>query len=269
MDDQRIGRALKAIRVQRGWRQVDLAQRARVSPSVVGRIEHGQAASIALGKLRRVATTLGARLEAYVSWKGADLPRLIDARHAAMHEAVVGLFAALEGWIIEPEVSFSINGELGIIDVLAWHPGRRILLVGRTEDRGRRDRASARQNGSAETSRCERRSPVRLGSRRSRHLGRDRRWANEPPCCCRAPWRAPTEVPGRWSGDARLVTGPSRPDRRPQFPAKSPRGDASAQCHAHQTRTSRSATHRWSLTAPVRVPKPAKPSARPGLSRGS
>jgi hypothetical protein len=53
----------------------------------------------------------------------------MDARHAAMHEAVAGLFAALEGWVIEPEVSFSIHGERGIIDILAWHPGRRMLLV--------------------------------------------------------------------------------------------------------------------------------------------
>jgi hypothetical protein len=35
----------------------------------------------------------------------------------------------LDGWIFEPEVSFSIYGERGIIDILAWHPGRRMLLV--------------------------------------------------------------------------------------------------------------------------------------------
>ena len=28
-----------------------------------------------------------------------------------------------------PEVSFSIYGERGVIDILAWHPGRRALLV--------------------------------------------------------------------------------------------------------------------------------------------
>jgi len=38
-------------------------------------------------------------------------------------------FASFDGWVTEPEVSFSIYGERGIIDVLAWHPGRRILLV--------------------------------------------------------------------------------------------------------------------------------------------
>jgi hypothetical protein len=53
----------------------------------------------------------------------------MDSRHAAMHEAIAGLFASLGGWRFEPEVSFSIYGERGVIDVLAWHPIRRSLLV--------------------------------------------------------------------------------------------------------------------------------------------
>lgn len=129
MDDQRIGAALRAIRIRKRWRQVDLARRARVSPPVIGRIERGGIASVPLGKLRRVASTLGARLEVFVRWDGADLARLLDARHSAMHEAVAGLFASTEGWVFEPEVSFSIHGERGIIDILAWHPRRRMVLV--------------------------------------------------------------------------------------------------------------------------------------------
>jgi hypothetical protein len=35
----------------------------------------------------------------------------------------------LPEWIIEPEVTFSIFGERGSIDLLAWHPGRRVLLI--------------------------------------------------------------------------------------------------------------------------------------------
>jgi hypothetical protein len=46
-----------------------------------------------------------------------------------MHDAIARVFAGLDGWSMEPEVSFSIYGERGIIDVLAWHPVRRILLV--------------------------------------------------------------------------------------------------------------------------------------------
>ena len=46
-----------------------------------------------------------------------------------MHEVLARYFLDLPGWVVEPEVSFSIYGERGIIDVLAWHPTSRILLV--------------------------------------------------------------------------------------------------------------------------------------------
>jgi transcriptional regulator with XRE-family HTH domain len=129
MDDLRIGAALRAIRIRKRWRQADLAARAGVSPTIVGRIERGDAGTLPLAKLRRVAGALGARVETFVRWDGADLARLLDARHAAMHEAVAGLLASADGWVFEPEVSFSLHGERGIIDILAWHPGRRMLLV--------------------------------------------------------------------------------------------------------------------------------------------
>ncbi|MEA2632936.1 MAG: hypothetical protein QOE66_3155, partial [Chloroflexota bacterium] len=35
----------------------------------------------------------------------------------------------LPGWILAPEVSFAIYGERRVIDILAWHPGRRALLL--------------------------------------------------------------------------------------------------------------------------------------------
>lgn len=129
MDDQRIGAAVRAIRIRKGWRQSDLATRARVSRWVVLRIEHGRLASIPLGKIRAVAAALDARLDAVVRWQGGDLPRLLSIRHSRMHEAMARFFGELPDWIAEPEVSFSIYGERGIIDILAWHPSRGILLV--------------------------------------------------------------------------------------------------------------------------------------------
>lgn len=129
MDDQQAGSAFRAIRVRKGWRQQDLSMRAGVSRTLIGQIEHGRLASVPLGTIRRVAAALDARFNTVVRWQGGDLGRLINARHAAMHEAVARSFGSLDGWVAEPEVSFSIYGERGIIDILAWHPGRRILLV--------------------------------------------------------------------------------------------------------------------------------------------
>ena len=129
MDDQRIGYVLRALRHRKGWRQRDVADRSGVSSTMVARIERGAVAAIPLGKVRRVAEALGARFDTVVRWQGADLGRLLDARHAAMHETMAKLLGGLDGWVFEPEVSFSIYGERGIIDILAWHPGRRMLLV--------------------------------------------------------------------------------------------------------------------------------------------
>jgi transcriptional regulator with XRE-family HTH domain len=129
MDDQRIGTMLRAIRIKKRWRQSDLASKARVSRWLVMRIEHGRLASIPVGKLRAVAAALDARIDANVRWQGGDLPRLISARHSRMQEVMARFFAGLPDWQTEPEVSFSIYGERGIIDILAWHPTRRILLV--------------------------------------------------------------------------------------------------------------------------------------------
>jgi transcriptional regulator with XRE-family HTH domain len=129
MDDQRIGTMLRAIRIRKRWRQSDLAVRAHVSRWVVLRIEHGRLASIPVGKFRAVANALDARADILIRWQGSDLPRLLSARHSRMHEVMARFFGDLSDWTAEPEVSFSVYGERGIIDILAWHPTRRILLV--------------------------------------------------------------------------------------------------------------------------------------------
>jgi transcriptional regulator with XRE-family HTH domain len=79
---QRCGSTFRAVRIKRGWRQVDLARRAGVHRSVISSIERGH--------------------------------------HAGLHEAVARWFdTELPEWILAPEVSYSINGERGVIDILA------------------------------------------------------------------------------------------------------------------------------------------------------
>jgi len=82
-----------------------------------------------LGEAVRVADALGAQLAVIVRWQGGDLDRLLNARHSALHESVARSFAGLPGWVIAPEVSFSVYGERGVIDVLAWRAATRALLV--------------------------------------------------------------------------------------------------------------------------------------------
>jgi len=58
-----------------------------------------------------------------------DLDRLVNARHAALAEAVARRISGLGGWMVRPEVSFNVYGERGVVDLLAWHAATRSLLV--------------------------------------------------------------------------------------------------------------------------------------------
>ncbi len=129
MDDQRIGGTIRVLRIRHTWRQSDLGREAGVSAATVSRLERGHFEHLSVATLRAVAAALDVRLELLARWRGGDLDRLVSARHSAMHEAVARMFASLPGWTILPEVSFSIFGERGIVDVLAWHAASRMLLV--------------------------------------------------------------------------------------------------------------------------------------------
>ncbi|HEX5590642.1 MAG TPA: helix-turn-helix transcriptional regulator [Candidatus Limnocylindrales bacterium] len=129
MDDQQFGTRIRAARLRRGWRQLDLARAAGVSDATVSRLERGHVGSMSLDVLRRVAAALEIRAELLPRSRAGDLDRLVNARHAALAESVLARFAGLGTWVARPEVSFSVYGERGIVDVLCWHPASRALLV--------------------------------------------------------------------------------------------------------------------------------------------
>lgn len=96
----------------------------------VSRIERGQIPELTLGVLRQVGAALEIRLELLPRGRGAELDRLLSARHSALHESVAKALAHdFPEWSMASEVSFSIWGERGVIDLLLWHPERRALLI--------------------------------------------------------------------------------------------------------------------------------------------
>ena len=129
MSDQRLGSAIRLVRVRRGWRQADLARRSGVGQATISRIERGHFGTLSLDRLRAVAATLDIRVDVYGRWRAGDLDRLLNAGHSRLHELVARAFRDLPEWITAPEVSFSIRGERGVIDIFAWHPRLRALLV--------------------------------------------------------------------------------------------------------------------------------------------
>jgi transcriptional regulator with XRE-family HTH domain len=111
------------------WRQLDVARRAGVSPGAVSRIERGRLSEVSFTTLMKVATALEIRIDVVARWRGGDLDRMLNSKHAALAEDVVAWLLAVDGWEIRPEVSFNIGGERGVVDLVAWHAATRTLLV--------------------------------------------------------------------------------------------------------------------------------------------
>jgi transcriptional regulator with XRE-family HTH domain len=130
MDDQRVGTVIRLVRQRRQWRQTDLAERCGISQSVISRLERGHAGRMAIEDVRRIAAALDIRVDLVPRWRAGDLDRLINARHAALHEAVARWFREqYPAWTLVPEASFAFYADRGVIDILGWHPGRRVVLV--------------------------------------------------------------------------------------------------------------------------------------------
>lgn len=128
MDPVRLGRQIRALRRRRGWRQVDLAAKAGFSRGVVAEIEQGRGDRVTVATLDRIARALGARVFCRLEWQGENLDRLLDADHARLVEQIVR-YLGVTGWVCVTEASFSVFGERGSIDVLAYHAGRGVILV--------------------------------------------------------------------------------------------------------------------------------------------
>jgi hypothetical protein len=100
----------------------------RCPRAVVSRIDRGRIQNIQLGELERAAAAIGATLDVRLRWNGEQLDRLLDETHAVVVELVVSTLRA-SGWDSAVEASFSIWGERGSIDVLAFHPSTAMVLV--------------------------------------------------------------------------------------------------------------------------------------------
>ena len=129
MDDVRLGNTLRVLRIRKHLRQSDVARRAGVSRQLIGRVEAGSAGRYPLDTMRAIANALGARIDTQLRYRGAELDRIMNAAHADLHRELAAFFDGLGGWTWLPEVTFSHYGERGIIDILAWHPRTRSLLI--------------------------------------------------------------------------------------------------------------------------------------------
>jgi transcriptional regulator with XRE-family HTH domain len=128
MRDEEIGRSVRSLRHRRGWRQTDLSERANCPRSALVDLEAGRLGALKLDTIRDFAEALGARLTLTLVSGAGDPRLLVDAGHAYLEDRWKSTLERW-GWLVRAEVSFNRYGERGRIDLLAYHPALRILLV--------------------------------------------------------------------------------------------------------------------------------------------
>jgi transcriptional regulator with XRE-family HTH domain len=112
-----------------GWTQAELGQRAHVSQSFVSRVEHALVPDLSLVDASRLLDAMGARLSI-----GVSAPFLVDRElqrdpgHARC-TAFVTAQLQRDRWVTATEVEIGGDRSRGWIDVLAYHPDRRLMLV--------------------------------------------------------------------------------------------------------------------------------------------
>jgi transcriptional regulator with XRE-family HTH domain len=128
MNDIQIGRTARALRHRAHLTQTQLAGRAGVSQGAVSLLERGRIGGMSVRKARQILAGLDAELVTSLSWRGGDLDRLLDARHAGLCESTARILGD-RGWTVVLETSFSSFGERGSIDLVGWHEGTSTLLI--------------------------------------------------------------------------------------------------------------------------------------------
>jgi transcriptional regulator with XRE-family HTH domain len=128
MEDRRVGRIVREVRVRKVWRQSDLAEKVGVSQRTISEIELGRLEQVNLGTLRRVARGLDISIGLNAWWRSGEVDRLLDSAHAALVDHVIAQLQSA-GWIALAEVTFNQFGDRGSADIVAWHPTRRVLLI--------------------------------------------------------------------------------------------------------------------------------------------
>jgi transcriptional regulator with XRE-family HTH domain len=117
------------LRESLGWTQAELGRRARFSQSFVSRVERALRPDLTFADATRLLEAMGARLTV-----GVSAPFLADRelqRDPAHARCTSYLAARLQrdGWLTANEVEVGGDRSRGWIDILAYHPDHRLLLV--------------------------------------------------------------------------------------------------------------------------------------------
>lgn len=126
MERRTVARSLRAVRRRKGWSQRRLASQLEISQSELSRRERGSLENCSVAEVERWGVALGAHISLEVHIDG-ERP-LTDAHHARLQNWLAAMLRQ-HGWSVLVEHSFNHYGERGRIDVLAYHPIDRVLLI--------------------------------------------------------------------------------------------------------------------------------------------
>jgi transcriptional regulator with XRE-family HTH domain len=124
----RLGTGLRESRLRAGLRQVDVAERARLSQPFISHLELGRGTDTSIETWAIVAAVLGEQLAAFLEHApGADQPR--DLEHLRRQRLVIDL-AARGGWQAQPELAIDEAAVRSrAIDVVLMRPARREAIA--------------------------------------------------------------------------------------------------------------------------------------------
>jgi transcriptional regulator with XRE-family HTH domain len=128
VNDLRVGRVVKAVRVHARMTQDDVSDLAGVDRSVMTDLEHGRLEQVSLRTARRLCKPLEIELVVEARWRGGAVDRLVDRDHAAVVNHVIDVLTAA-GWTVEAEFTFNEFGDRGSVDIVAWHAERRVIVI--------------------------------------------------------------------------------------------------------------------------------------------
>ena len=121
--------AIRSLRLALGWSQRELARRAGSSQTTVSAVELGTRPALTFAAASSLLRAMGARLVVSVDAPFlGDRVRQRDVGHVRLGASTIERLRR-SGWDVRTEVEVGGDRSRGWIDILAFHPASRVVLV--------------------------------------------------------------------------------------------------------------------------------------------
>jgi transcriptional regulator with XRE-family HTH domain len=123
-----LGDVVRTTRLRLGWTQRELSRRSGVPQSQISQLERHRISDVRLTDVDSILVALGVRYRLILDPPIVEARMQADLVHARCSAHVERRLQAA-GWRTAREVEIGSDRSRGWIDLLAWHPGSRVLLV--------------------------------------------------------------------------------------------------------------------------------------------